>query len=142
MDSGAPSITAGRVAAHRLGFPRVPAPYGDPAADEALAADVAAGASSHGGGLWLVSLAMWENCMRFVGDEPITVGQRQLLLDFLPRLHRCPGGYGPSAARMSKICWPYLASLVSPTPLTRASPASVAGGAAAICRRVASWKIT
>ncbi len=65
-----------------------------------------------------------------------------LLLDFLPRLHRCPGCYAPSAARMSKICWPYLASLVSPTPLTRASPASVAGGEAAICRRVASWKIT
>jgi methyltransferase (TIGR00027 family) len=31
------------VAAHRLGFSRVPAPYGDPAADQALAADVAAG---------------------------------------------------------------------------------------------------
>jgi O-methyltransferase involved in polyketide biosynthesis len=42
MDSGGPSITARRVAAHRLGFTRVPAPYGDPAADEALAADVAA----------------------------------------------------------------------------------------------------
>ena len=24
---------------------------------------------------WLVSLAMWENCMRFVTDEPITVGE-------------------------------------------------------------------
>jgi len=31
------------VAAHRLGFTRVPAPYGDPAADDALATDVAAG---------------------------------------------------------------------------------------------------
>jgi methyltransferase (TIGR00027 family) len=31
------------VAAYRLGFTRVPAPYGDAAADEALAADVAAG---------------------------------------------------------------------------------------------------
>jgi methyltransferase (TIGR00027 family) len=41
--SGGPSITAQRVAAYRLGFTRVPAPYGDPAADEALAADVAAG---------------------------------------------------------------------------------------------------
>jgi methyltransferase (TIGR00027 family) len=27
--------------------------------------------------VWLVSLAMWENCMRFVGDNPITV--RELL---------------------------------------------------------------
>src|SRR5271165_246077 len=43
MDDGGPSVTARRVAAHRLGFSRVPAPYGAPAADEALAADVAAG---------------------------------------------------------------------------------------------------
>jgi methyltransferase (TIGR00027 family) len=42
MDGG-PSVTARRVAAHRLGFDRVPAAYGDPAADDALAADVAAG---------------------------------------------------------------------------------------------------
>jgi methyltransferase (TIGR00027 family) len=43
MDDGGPSATARRVAAYRLGFTRVPAAYGDPAADEALAADVAAG---------------------------------------------------------------------------------------------------
>ena len=43
MEDGGPSITARRVAAHRLGFTRVPAPYGDPAADDALATDVAAG---------------------------------------------------------------------------------------------------
>ena len=43
MEDGGPSITARRVAAHRLGFARVAADYGDPAADEALAADVAAG---------------------------------------------------------------------------------------------------
>jgi methyltransferase (TIGR00027 family) len=43
LDNGGPSITARRVAAYRLGFTRAPAPYGDPAADEALAADVAAG---------------------------------------------------------------------------------------------------
>jgi len=43
MEDGGPSITARRVAAHRLGFARVPAPYGDPAADDALATDVAAG---------------------------------------------------------------------------------------------------
>ena len=43
MDNGGPSITARRVAAYRLGFTRVPAPYGDAAADEALAADVGAG---------------------------------------------------------------------------------------------------
>ena len=43
MDHGGPSVTARRVAARRLGFTRIPAPYGDPAADQALAADVAAG---------------------------------------------------------------------------------------------------
>ena len=42
-EGNGPSVTARRVAAHRLGFSRVPAPYGAPAADEALAADVAAG---------------------------------------------------------------------------------------------------
>jgi methyltransferase (TIGR00027 family) len=43
MEDGGPSQTARRVAAHRLDFTRVPADYGDPAADEALAVDVAAG---------------------------------------------------------------------------------------------------
>jgi methyltransferase (TIGR00027 family) len=43
MEDGGPSVTARRVAAHRLGFSRVTAGYGDPAADEALAADVVAG---------------------------------------------------------------------------------------------------
>ena len=43
MDEGGPSITARRVAAHRLGFDRTAPVYGDPAADQALAADVAAG---------------------------------------------------------------------------------------------------
>jgi methyltransferase (TIGR00027 family) len=38
-------VTAQRVAAHRLTFGRVPAPYGDPAAEDALARDVAAAAS-------------------------------------------------------------------------------------------------
>jgi methyltransferase (TIGR00027 family) len=41
MDESGPSWTARRVAAHRLDFTRVPAPYGDEAADEALARDVA-----------------------------------------------------------------------------------------------------
>ncbi len=43
MEDGGPSQTARRVAAHRLEFARVPADYGDPAADQALAADVGAG---------------------------------------------------------------------------------------------------
>ena len=43
MEDGGPSQTARRVAAHRLDFTRIPADYGDPAADQALAVDVAAG---------------------------------------------------------------------------------------------------
>ena len=43
MEDGGPSVTARWVAAHRLGFARVATDYGDPAADEALATDVAAG---------------------------------------------------------------------------------------------------
>jgi methyltransferase (TIGR00027 family) len=41
MRDGTASTTAQRVAAHRLTFERVPAAYGDPAADELLARDVA-----------------------------------------------------------------------------------------------------
>ena len=40
---GGPSTTARRVAAHRLGFERIPAGYGDPAADDALTAEIAGG---------------------------------------------------------------------------------------------------
>ncbi len=43
MDDGGPSVTARRVAAHRLGLSRLAAAYGNPAADEAVTADVAAG---------------------------------------------------------------------------------------------------
>jgi methyltransferase (TIGR00027 family) len=42
MQDGQASVTAQRVAAHRLTFDRVSAGYGDPAADDALARDVAA----------------------------------------------------------------------------------------------------
>ena len=48
MEDGGPSVTARQVAAHRLGFARVATDYGDPAADEALAADVAAGRAGPG----------------------------------------------------------------------------------------------
>jgi methyltransferase (TIGR00027 family) len=37
------------------------------------------GASSHGDGAWLVSMAMWENCLRFVGEDAITVGELERL---------------------------------------------------------------
>jgi methyltransferase (TIGR00027 family) len=45
MRDGSPSLTAQRVAAHRLSFERLEAPFGDPDADRRLAADVAAGVS-------------------------------------------------------------------------------------------------
>ena len=45
MKPGQVSVTAQRVAAHRLTFDRVTAPYGDPAADTILARDVAAATS-------------------------------------------------------------------------------------------------
>ncbi len=41
MREGEPSPTAQRVAAYRLGYDRLPAPFGDPEADERLARDVA-----------------------------------------------------------------------------------------------------
>jgi methyltransferase (TIGR00027 family) len=43
MKDGTASQTARRVAAHRLEYERVPADYGDPAADQSLTADVADG---------------------------------------------------------------------------------------------------
>jgi methyltransferase (TIGR00027 family) len=43
ITDGGPSMTARRVAAHRAGFSRLAAPHGDPAADDALTADVAGG---------------------------------------------------------------------------------------------------
>lgn len=46
MKPGEASATAQRVAAHRLAFARVAAPFGDPAADERLARDVAGPAAS------------------------------------------------------------------------------------------------
>jgi methyltransferase (TIGR00027 family) len=45
MREGLPSVTAQRVAACRLGFDRPAAPYGDAAADDRLAADVASSAA-------------------------------------------------------------------------------------------------
>jgi methyltransferase (TIGR00027 family) len=37
------------------------------------------GAAEHGDGAWLISLAMFENCLRFVTDQPITVGELEAL---------------------------------------------------------------
>jgi len=37
------------------------------------------GAADQGDGAWLVSLAMFENCLRFVTDQPITVGELETL---------------------------------------------------------------
>jgi hypothetical protein len=37
------------------------------------------GAASQGNGAWLTSVAMFENCLRFVTDQPITVGELETL---------------------------------------------------------------
>jgi methyltransferase (TIGR00027 family) len=49
MRDGQPSVTAQRVAAARLGFDRLATTFGDPAADERLAADVAGAETSEPG---------------------------------------------------------------------------------------------
>jgi methyltransferase (TIGR00027 family) len=51
VEEGQASITAQRVAAHRLTFERVSADYGDPDADERLARDVAGSVDVAGGGM-------------------------------------------------------------------------------------------
>jgi len=51
VQAGSASYTAQRVAAQRLTFERADAPYGDAAAEERLAADVAAGVSAEAGPL-------------------------------------------------------------------------------------------
>jgi len=43
IEQGGPSHTARRVAAHRMDFERIATPYGDPAADDAIASAVAGG---------------------------------------------------------------------------------------------------
>lgn len=49
MDLSTPSMTARAVAAHRLRFQRLPAPTGDPAADEKLQASIAQGSPAGDG---------------------------------------------------------------------------------------------
>jgi len=49
LNSGQASVTAQRVAAHRLTFDRLFAPYGDPAADERLYRDLADGSTTGSG---------------------------------------------------------------------------------------------
>ncbi|MGA8725982.1 MAG: SAM-dependent methyltransferase [Acidimicrobiales bacterium] len=51
MRDGQPSLSAQRVAARRVAFPRAAATFGDPSADDALARDVAGGGLASSGGL-------------------------------------------------------------------------------------------
>lgn len=60
------------------------------------------------GGVWLVSMAMWLNCMRYVGTEPITLGE-------IARLARC----GTNLDGMRR--WGYI--ILAPDPAdTRRKP--------------------
>ncbi|MGH9306009.1 MAG: class I SAM-dependent methyltransferase, partial [Acidimicrobiales bacterium] len=51
------SVTAQRVTANRLTFDRIPAPYGDPAADERLSRDVAGELNTRAGERMVAYLA-------------------------------------------------------------------------------------
>jgi len=57
MRAGEASVTAQRVAAHRLAFGRIPAPYGDPTADERLSRDVAGESTTRSGERMVAYLA-------------------------------------------------------------------------------------
>jgi methyltransferase (TIGR00027 family) len=79
VPGGGPSITARRVAVYRLGFTRVPAPYGEAAADEALTADVAAGQEARTGRMRELLAARTRFFDRVV-VEAIDRGVRQIVL--------------------------------------------------------------
>src|SRR5262245_534008 len=74
---------------------------------------------------------------RVPGGSPGRVRHQRVL-----HLDRGHAGARRPCQSVSRICWPYLASLVSPTPLTVLSSASEDGSLVAISRKVASWKIT
>jgi hypothetical protein len=61
------------------------------------------------GGVWLVSMAMWLNCMRYVGAEPIRVGE-------IARLARC----GTNLDGMRR--WGYIALAPDPADGRRKPP--------------------
>ena len=66
----------------------------------------------------------WVGCRRGLSGRSLAMGSQALLGEDVQDLLAVPGQLG------------------SPTPFTSGKLASVDGGAAAICRRVASWKIT
>jgi Phosphotransferase enzyme family len=86
MREGRPSVTARRVAAYRLGFDRLAAGFGDPAADERLAADVAAGE--------LLSRGRW---------QPVEVTDRSKRLGFLVTVPIWRPALPPAPATRSRI---------------------------------------
>jgi hypothetical protein len=70
------------------------------------------GTTRHGGtrgGVWLVSMAMWLNCMRYVGAEPIRVSE-------IARLARC----GTNLDGMRR--WGYIALAPDPADSRRKPP--------------------
>jgi methyltransferase (TIGR00027 family) len=95
---GGPSLTARRVAAYRFGFTRVPAPYGDAGADEALAADVAAG-QQPGAGRMREYLDARTRFFDGVVVGAIGRGVRQVVVG--------AAGYDGRAVRYAKsgVCW-------------------------------------
>jgi methyltransferase (TIGR00027 family) len=90
---GAASITAQRVAAHRLTFERVPASYGDPEADEKLARDVAGSLRGGEGGM-VAYLAARTSFFDRIVVRAIDAGMRQVVI--------AAAGYDGRALRYAK----------------------------------------
>jgi methyltransferase (TIGR00027 family) len=94
MRSGEPSVTARRVAAHRLGFDRLDAAYGDPMAEDRLAGDVA-GDEVRSEGPIVPYLAARTNFF----DRSVVTG----LEDGLTQVVVAAAGYDGRALRYGKI---------------------------------------
>ena len=99
MKEGQASVTAQRVAAHRLTFDREPAPYGDPAADEGLARDVAGSVSAVSTEWMLRYLAARTSFFDRVVVRSIEGGMRQVVI--------AAAGYDGRALRYAKpgVAW-------------------------------------
>lgn len=127
MDGGGPSITARLVAAHRLGFARVPAPYGDPAADEALAADVAAdqeptaGRMPHPSSLtcYLLARLLLSFALQYERESELSLAASANPLRVLGQEGTRPGAPGSAGRSRSRITRWSCTAAATPTAANR-----------------------
>ena len=94
MKPGQASVTAQRVAAHRLTFEREPATFGDPAADEQLARDVAGSVVVDAGGMMVPYLRARTSFFDLVVVRSIEAGVGQVVV--------AAAGYDGRALRYAK----------------------------------------